>query len=184
MNSFPAPEPRRRLSTGIFSLDKCRPAVMPEELARAAQELVGLGTAAVLVLPTCSSPAQSAVATAAQVDVGMTSPLLDWLGTARQPGVIAVPHHLRRLMRCFRAVLVPVASPVMQLGSLVVPAPVDSPELARDLEGLAIDYALRLDVNQRRQILERLADCDGTSEEPSSGTRPKVTITPSSRRIA
>lgn len=184
MTNSPAPEPRRRLSTGVFSVNNGRGASLPEELAKAAQAFVEQGTAAVLLLPTCSTPARSAVASASQCDLSMTNALMDWLESMRQPSVIAVPQALRRLLRCFRAVMLPVATPVLHLGSLVVPAPVNLHETTRVLESLTADFALRLEANQRVDILEHFADVDAHLGEPSSGARVKVTPVPSSRRSA
>jgi hypothetical protein len=184
MITSPAPEPRRRLSTGVFSINDCRGSLLPEELAKAAQEFIEQRTAAVLLLPTCSSPARSAVAAASQLELALTNTLVDWLGSMRQSSVVAVPQHLRRVLRCFRAVVLPVATPVLHLGSLVVPAPVNLHETTRVLESLTADFALRLDANQRREILEHFADEGALAGEPSSGARPKVSAMPTSRRSA
>jgi hypothetical protein len=184
MTTSPVPEPRRRLSTGVFSVNNARSALLPEELAKAAQEFVEQRSAAVLLLPTCSSPARSAVISATQLDLSMTYALTEWLGSMRQSSVVAVPQHLRRAMRCFRAVMLPIATPVLHLGSLVVPAPVNLQETTRVLESLTADFALRLDASQRRELLDHFADVDASASEPSSGTRPKVSAIPTSRRSA
>lgn len=158
--------------------------LLPEHLACAAQELVDQNTAAVLLLPTCATPARSAVAAGAQLELGVTNQLLDWLAEHRQTGVFSVPQTLRRVLRSFRVMTLPVATPVLHLGTLVVPAPVNPQETTRVLEGLTTDFALRLDAWQRTEILLHFADGEPSHGEPSSGLRPKVTALPSSRRSA
>lgn len=184
MSTSPAPEARRKLSTGVFSVSSVRGTLLPEHLACAAQEFVEQNTAAVLLLPTCATPARSAVAAGAQLELGMTNLLLDWLAEQRQHGVVSVPQNLRRVMRSFRVMTLPVATPVLHLGTLIVPAPVNLQETTRVLDGLTSDFALRLETWQRREILNHFAETESSYGEPSSGVRPKVTALPSSRRSA
>lgn len=184
MTTFPAPAPRRRLSTGVFSVTDLRHAVLPEELATLAQTFIEQRTAAVLLWGTCSTPARSAIASSNHVEVTLTAALQDWLTPTRHAGFVAVPPSLRRALRCFRAVTLPITTPVLHLGTLVVPAAADSHETTRVLESLAADFALRLEASQRRDILEHLAETDALAGEPSSEARPKLTPTPRSRRSA
>jgi len=184
MTTFPAPEPRRRLSTGVFSVTDGRRTALPEELATVAQTFIEQRTAAVLLWGTCSTPARSAIASGSYVDVTLTSALQDWLSPTRHAGLVSVPPTLRRALRCFRAIALPITTPVLHLGTLVVPASADSFETTRVLESLIADFALRLEAGQRHDILEHLAETDTIAGEPSSGARPKLTSVPSSRRSA
>lgn len=184
MSTSPAPQARRKLSTGVFPVSSVRGILLPEQLACAAQEFVEQNTAAVLLLPTCATPARSAVAAGTQLELAMTNPLMDWLAEHRQTGVVSVPQNLRRVLRSFRVMTLSVATPVLHLGTLVVPAPVNLQETTRVLEGLTTDFALRLEAWQRAELLLHFAETESTFGDPSSGLRPKVTALPTSRRSA
>lgn len=179
-----APAPRRKLATGVYCVGS-RGAVLPEQLACAIQELGDLGTAGVLLLPTSATPARSALAHQSQLELGLTAPMLEWLREVRHVAALDVPLPLRRALRCFQALVLPIATPVLHFGNVVVAQPANAAGGQKALERLTADFALRLDVWQRRQILAQLSD-DRESLVPESGRERRVSSVPpvSSRRTA
>lgn len=185
MTASTAPAPRRKLATGVFSVSGLA-AVLPEQLACDVQALVDSKVAGVLLLATVATPSRSAVASNAQLELGMTLPLQEWLFEARQTAVLEVPVALRRVLRCFRALVLPVASPVLHLGHVVIPDPVQARSTSRLLESLTADFALRLETWQRHELLSYLAGDEGATQSPASRPRTRVSSIPpvSSRRTA
>ncbi len=184
MTASVAPAPRRKLATGVYCVSN-RGSVLPEQLACAVEELVEHRTAAVLLLATSATPARSALAHQSQLELGLTPPMIAWLSEVRQVAALEVPLPLRRALRCFRALVLPIATPVLHFGSLVVPEPASPSGNMNVLERLTADFALRLDVSQRRELLAQLAR-EQESVAPESRPQPRVSSLPpvSSRRTA
>lgn len=181
--------PRKRLQTGVFPVVRfAHSTATPEELARAVRTLVEPSLAAVLVMPTLSTPGQSAVVSHNGTDLSFTSPLVDWVGNHRQTALLEVPVPLRRTLMCFRALLVPIATPVLHLGAVIVPAAAQLDPLVSAVEDHACDFALRLELAQRDQFLSTLALQDSDEAPISSAPACHVLVsedfTPASRRSA
>lgn len=181
--------PRRHLQTGVFPVVRfAHSTATPEELARAVRTLVEPSLAAVLVMPTPSSAAQSAVVNGNGSDLTLTPALMDWVGTHRQTALLEVPVALRRTLMCFRALFVPVATPVLHLGAVIVPAAQQLDPLVSAVEDHACDFALRLELVQRDQFLAALAAMDSDdvplSSAPVCATLLSEDFTPASRRTA
>ncbi len=185
MTAPQAPAPRRMLATGVYRVGS-RAVVLPEQLACSVQELVDSRIAGVLLLPTMATTARSAVAYSSQLELGLTAPLLEWLSETRPPTVVEVPLAFRRMLRCFRALALPIATPVLHLGSVVIPDPVHARATSRLLERLTADFALRLETWQRQEVLAYLASDDSDALAPNSRPLTRVSSIPpvSSRRTA
>jgi hypothetical protein len=180
---------RRRLKTGVFPVVRCaNSSATPESLARAVRTLVEPALAAVLVMPTLATPAQSAVVTGNGTDFTLTAPLTDWVGNLRQTTLADVPVPLRRTLMGFRALCVPVATPVLHLGVIVVPAAPQLDQLISAVTSHACDFALRLELTQRDHFLQALArdDSDDAPISSAPAFHPMVgeDFTPISRRSA
>lgn len=162
--------------------------VTPEYLARAVRTLVEPALAAVLVAPTLAMPAHSAIASNNGTDTSLTPALVEWVGKLRQTAVVEVPQTLRRTLMCFRALYVPIATPVLQLGGVVVPAASDLDALVSAVEDHACDFALRLELVQRDQFLAVLAQQEADdapiSSAPGLHTLVALDFLPASRRSA
>lgn len=173
----PAPPARRRLATGVFAVNLGRGALLPEQLACAAQEIIDPKPACVFLAATCATPARSAVSHGSNLDYSQTAALAEWLHDARLNTVLDVPGSLRKALRCFRARLIPVATPVLHLGSLIVPDSANLAAITRQLEAAAADFALRLESAQRREVLAHLAnEADAGSNPSISGVRPRAAL--------
>ena len=130
--------------------------------------LVEPNLAAVLILPTNATAAQSVVLGANGVDTDNTGTLLAWAGDLRQTALLEVPVPLRRTLMCFRALYVPIATPVLHLGGLLVPAAAKIDPLIQAVERPACDFALRLEQVQREQLLASLAQLEDSDDAPVS----------------
>lgn len=181
--------PRRRVQTGVFPVARlAHSTATPEELARTVRALVEPSLAAVLVMPTPAMPAKSAVTSNNGTDYELTPDLLSWVGNTRQTALVEVPVALRRPLMCFRALVVPVATPFVYLGVVIVPAAQPSERLIASVEDQACDFALRLELVQRDQTLAALAESESDEAPVSSAPPCNVLLAPqfvpASRRIA
>lgn len=181
--------PRRRLQTGVFPVVRTRAStVTPEHLAHTVRTLVEPSWAAVLVAPTSAMPAHGALASNNGTDASLTPVLDEWVGKLRQTAVVEVPQTLRRTLMGFRALFVPIATPVLHLGGIVLPAVDELDVLISTVEDHACDFALRLELVQRDQFLAALAkhedDEAPLSSAPVLNTLIRTSFIPASRRSA
>lgn len=191
MAASEAPAHRRQLATGVYptahgSTTAQRSTVLPEQLATGILDSMDSAGVAVVLFACEVMPARSAMAlNGGQLELSLTTPLLDWLEDVRTTRRLDVPVPFRRSLRCFRALAFPIATPVLHLGSVVVPLPDHAASAVRTVERLTTDFALRLESWQRREFLSQLDDPDDDAA-PSSRPQPRVSSTPptSSRRSA
>lgn len=185
MAASEAPAHRRQLATGVYPTAQ-RSAVLPEQLATEIQGTLDVAGVAVVLFACDVMPARSAVAlSSGQLELSLTTPLLDWLEDVRATRRLDVPVSFRRLLRGFRALAFPIATPVLNLGSVVVPVSDHAAATGRAVERLTTDFALRLESWQRQEFLAQLDDFDD-EPQPLSRPKPRVSSTPpaSSRRSA
>jgi hypothetical protein len=182
MAASEAPAHRRQLATGVYPTLQ-RTAVLPEQLATEILESLDVSGVAVVLFACDVMPARSAVAVSSgQLELSFTTPLLDWVEDVRTTRRLDVPVELRRLLRCFRALVFPLATPVLHLGSVAVPAQDHAAPTIRTVERLTTDFALRLETWQRQEFLAQLDDID---EEAHPSSRPQVrasSVPPTSSR--
>lgn len=166
----PIPAPRRGLATGVFSVGQCA-ARFSRDLSDRARVLTEPSIAATVLLPTSVSSACSAVAGAEELNLMLTPPLLAWLSPVKNVSMVEVPPELRRHLMCFRALVLPVATPVLHLGWLALPAPEYRRHVVRELEAMVSDFALRLELWQREEVLRFLGFGESAEVEfiPCSG---------------
>lgn len=129
------------------------------DLVRFAQELRLLAdpsVAAVLVYQAPQAAPRSVVATSQRLDQGHTVALGAWLGSVHVTQTLKVPTELRRILCCFKALAVPIATPGECFGVVVVPTLERSDTLQRQITSQACDFALQLEAAERTRILERL----------------------------
>lgn len=172
---FAPPAARARLTTGVFAVDTGTE-FAPQELTELVRHLADPATAAAVFLPTRASAACSAIANGTHLELALTAALLEWLTPTSRAASVEVPPCLRRQLMCFRALVLPVASPVLNLGWVALPTLERRGNAVRQLESMVTDFALRLELWQRDEVLRSFGRearngsnvpvCPVPSEEP------------------
>ena len=149
------PEP----TSGIFRKAQSRPEpVGPDPLVLAAHacDAACSDRALVLVEEDRSRKALSVVLSAANIRMEPGTELLGWLSRAIDAGPMPVPPRARRAAGSSHVLAVPLQTPITRVGVLAVPATPEWGNLLAELESLGADYALQVEIAERRAQLRAL----------------------------
>lgn len=126
---------------------------VPPELARVAEEarwLAEPASAAIACFPWRGGSAQGWLVTPAGMRDDDKELIQRWLAGVESSSPIVVPATLRQKLGCTRALAVPMQGSERRVGALALPLRQGWGPMARELEGLGSDFALRLEAADQR----------------------------------
>jgi hypothetical protein len=105
--------------------------------------------------------------------------IMRWLGTVEGSSPIVVPVELRRKLGCVRALAVPMQGLHRRVGAMALPLRAGWGPMARELEGLGSDFAMRLEAAEMRahRLYGRTASV-GRRPVGRRSCEPGVTVAP------
>lgn len=171
MSLLPIPKSRPPCNSGVIRVARALPADWVE-LAQQLRTLAEPAVAAVLLFAAPYASPQSVIASATRVELGHTESLGAWFGVPETAQRTPVPAELRRVLSCFTAWTVPIATPGGCYGAVALPTLDLSLGQQRRVASLVCDFALRYERAERSRILERLR-----IEEVTAG-HPRLTSVP------
>jgi hypothetical protein len=166
MSQLPIPKPRPPSTSGVIRVARTALPADWVELAQQLRMLADPAVAAVLLFAAPFSSQQSVVASATRLELNHTEGLSEWFGVPEAAQRTRVPAELRRVLSCFTAWTLPIATPGGCYGAVALPTLDLSFVQQRRVARLVCDFALRFERAERCRILERLRIEEVTASHP------------------
>jgi hypothetical protein len=122
----------------------------PADVAEEARWLAEPPVAIVAAVPWRGGPGRGLIVSADRVHGGDADLIQEWLGAVDRSQPMVVPSALRVRFGSFRALAVPMRTPGLTVGAIALPLRPGWGPIARELENLGSDFALRFEAADRR----------------------------------